>query len=290
MTNKRKGELSIWTAALLYGSFGVFSKLISFQLPVFYQSFVRNVFAILIIGSLMFFFKKWKKVLRKDIKWFSLRSVFGFISFIGIYFAFTKLDIATTYFLTYAASAVVGYLLGVFIFKERLTKQTIISLILALSGLFFIYKVNINIKTFPYIILALISGFAGPGWNVFSKKISSSYSNLQLNFIDSIFAAALPLFVSIFIHETWVPVVFNQIWIVTFLFGLMFIINGLLIVYGFSKIKAQEGIIILLFEIISGVIFGYLFFKTIPSLGSIIGGCFIISSIFIQSYFSKHEI
>ena len=128
-----------------------------------------------------------------------------------------------------------------------------------------------------------------PGWSAFSKKISATYSNLQLNLIDSLYAAVFPFAISLFIHELWVPIEFNALWISTFFLGLMFVVNGLLIVYGFSKVSVQTGSIILLFEIIAGISFGYLFFQESLSLMGLVGGSFIVGAIVIRS-FNKESI
>lgn len=65
--------------------------------------------------------------------------------------------------------------------------------------------------------------------------------------------------------------------------GLMFNVTAFLVVYGFKKVTVQAGILILLFEIIAGIFFGYIFFKEIPTSGSIFGGALIIASIFLRS-------
>lgn len=280
---KQKGELALLSAAFLYGFFGVFSKIINFHLPIFYQSWVRNIFAVMVLGIALLIYKKWKPVAWKDHIWFFLRSVCGFISFIGIYIAFTGLDIGTTYFLSFAASVVAGYMLGIIVFKEKLTGNGILSFVLALIGLIFVYRVNINPQTLPFVCLAVISGLAAPGWSAFSKKISSIYSNLELNVIDSLYAALFPFVISLFVREPWVPIEFNAVWISTFFFGLMFIINGLLIVYGYSKVSVQTGSIIMLFEIVAGIALGYLFFHESLSPVGLIGGSFIVGAIVIRS-------
>jgi drug/metabolite transporter (DMT)-like permease len=280
---KRKGELALFAAAFLYGFSGVFSKLINFQLPFFYQSWIRNVFSILVIGALVLFSKKWKRVSKKDSLWFFLRSFSGFISYVGLFIAFTKLDIGTTYFLSYAASIAAGYILGGVVFRERLTKRGGVAFLLAVIGSLLVYNVTIRSDTLLYIVLAIISGIASPGWTAFSKKISSTYSNIQMNFIDTLYAFLFPFLLSFFWHEQWVPITFSLIWVYTFLFALLFLITGLLIVYGFQRVTAQSGTIILLFEIIVGIVLGFLFFHETLSIVGYVGGIFILASIIIQS-------
>ncbi len=283
MTNRHKGELALFSAALLYGFFGIFSRLIAFNIPFFYQTSVRNIFAIIVTGILVLYLKKWKNVAKKDIKWFLLRGICGFIAFITIFISFTKIDIGTTYFLSFAAAAITGYIVGTFVFREKLDRINIAALILSIAGLLLVYSVNLNGNNGPYLILALASGIASPGWNVFSKKISGTYSNVQLNFIDSILSTLFPLFISIFLRETWVPILLNAVWIETFLFGLMFLTVGFLIVYGFSKVDAQAGTLILLFEVVAGMVLAYFFFQETVAVQSLFGGVLILLAIALRT-------
>ena len=283
MSKTQRGEIALFSAAILYGLFGVFSKVINFQIPIFYQSWIRNILSILILAILVLFLKKWKKVTPLDNIWIMFRGVSGFISFIAMYIAFTKLDIGTTYFLSYAATVIAGYVLGVLVFKEALTKKGIVALVLSLAGLLFVYNVTFSVQTLPFILLAIVSGIAAPGWNAFSKMISSKYSNFQLNLFDSVYAFIFPFVVSLGVHETWVPITLTPVWGYTFLFGMMFMATGFLIVYGFSKVSAQAGILILLFEIIAGIIFGYIFFHETLAIGEIIGGVCILGAIVLRS-------
>ncbi len=281
---KYKGELALITSGILYGFVGVFTKLINFQIPLFYQAWVRNAFAVCVVYLLMLRFGKWKKVSKTDFKWFFLRSVAGFIGFVGIYISFTKLDIGTTYFFNYAGSILMGYVLGIFLFKERLTRSSVIALMLGFIGLFFIYRVNISVEKSPYVFLAFISGIAGAGWGVFSKKLSASYDIFQVNFVDTAYAALFPFIVSLYLREPWIPIAVSPLWVQTFLFAFLFICTGYLTVYGFSRVDAQTGMIILLIEIVAGITFGYLFFKEMISIGGVIGGIFIVAAMVIRGF------
>lgn len=84
-------------------------------------------------------------------------------------------------------------------------------------------------------------------------------------------------------HEQAIPIALNTVWVVTLLMGLMFLITAFLVVYGFTKVSAQAGILILLFEIIAGIFFGYIFFHQIPTLVTIVGGLLIFTSILLRN-------
>lgn len=111
----------------------------------------------------------------------------------------------------------------------------------------------------------------------------SFQNDTQLNFLDAIGSFGFPFVLFFVVHERVVPFALNTAWITTILMGLMFLITAFLVVYGFKKVSAQAGIIILLFEIVAGIMFGFLFFHEIPSVQSIIGGILISAAILLRS-------
>lgn len=290
MQRQWSGELALITAGILYGFIGVLTKLITFQIPIFYQAWVRCFSTLFILIPLVFFVKhSWNRIAPKDHRWFFLRSLSGFIGFFTGYIAFTKLDIGTVYFLTYASSLVIGYLLSIVLFKEKLTKSGIIAFILAFLALGLIYSVHVQGDLYWYVTLAVISGCVSPGWNVCSKKISSTYSNIQLNIVDTAYAFLFPFIASFVIREQWIPITWTAPWMYSLLMQCIFIVTGFLIVYGFKKVSAQTGVIVMLIEIVAGVVFGYLFFSQMPSVGSFIGGIFIIFAMLIRTFSTDHH-
>ena len=59
-------------------------------------------------------------------------------------------------------------------------------------------------------------------------------------------------------------------------FGVMFLVTGQLMVYGFSNLEAYTGSLIMLSEILFGLIIGFLFYSEIPSTLTLTGGIIII--------------
>ncbi len=280
---KFKGEIALLICAVLYGMFGVFSRIISFNIPLFFQAWSRNIVSILLIFVLLKLFSRWKKVKKSDVKWFILRSVGGFISFISLYLGFIYLDFSTNYFISYATATIAGYTFGYLFFKEKLTKVNLNALILSMLGLLLVFQVNLQAEKILYLLLSAIGGITTSVWTVFSKKISGTYSNLQMNLIDSVFAFSFPFALSIIYRETWVMPTLSWIWVANWLFGLMFLLTAFLIVYGFKYVDAQRGSLILLFDIVIGVFLGYLVFKEAISLQEIMGGLLIIAAMILPN-------
>lgn len=216
-------------------------------------------------------------------KWFFIRSTCGFLNVVGLYVAFTKVNIGTTYFLSFAASTICGYMLGSLLFREKLGVRGVVAVLLAIAGLGFIYSVNLNTSDLVYTFAAVAAGVVAPGWSVCSKAISKRYSNLQMNLIDSAIAFILSLAASLALQEKWVPIEFNSLWIASIVFALIFLPTGFLVVYGFKYVEAQAGTLILLLEIVAGIVLGYVFCQQIITFRDALGGAMILAAVYLRT-------
>ena len=207
----------------------------------------------------------------------------GFISFVGIYLGFIYLDFSTNYFISYATSTIGGYIAGNILFREKLDQKKVWSLILAIIGVYLTYQAAFSFKILPYLLISAVGGLATAGWFAFSKKISNIYSNLQINIVGSVFTTLLSLGISMILGEKWIVPTFNAVWILIFTFGLFFLINGFLIVYGFSRVEVQKGSLIMLLDIVAGIFFGYLFYAEKITGIQMTGGLLILASMILPN-------
>lgn len=275
------GIASLSFAAFLYGFFPILSRLVGFDIPIFYLSVVRNVAISAVLIVLIVIFKTWTTVFTKDWRWIIARSLAGLVGFFGAFIAFYYMPIGIAYFINYAAIVIGGYIFGWIFFKEQFTKIKIIALFFALIGLTLIYSINYKIEYIYYSLWVIISGFGTALWSILSKKISSTYSAFQLNFIDSIISTVVVLIVSILIKETWVMPTPTTVWFANLGFVAMFVCTGTLVVYGFKYLEAQIGSLIMLLEVLFGILFANLFFSEIISLPTLIGGMFILLAVIL---------
>ena len=275
------GISSIIGSTFLYGFFGILTRSIGYQIPLFYGSLTRLLFSFLILFAMLYWTKQLKTIKKQDLKWFILRSIAGNVGFVGSYVSFYVIPIGLAYFIFYGGSTIGGYIIGKVLFKEKLTRVKLTSLFIALLGLVFVYSSNIKLSLPIYMLAALISGFGTSVWNTFSKKISRDYSATQLNMSDNLFSLPIVLVVSLILKETWVLPSINLTWLFNFLFASMFIVTGQLIIYGFKHLEAQIASLFMLAEILFGILLGYLFYKEMISVFTIIGGLTIIVAIIL---------
>lgn len=274
------GAGSLITAAFIYAFFGVLTRVIGFELPLFYQSWTRALLCVFIL-TIPFVLSKtrWKKTSSRDLKWIAARAFGGIFAFVGSYFSFIYLPLGTALFIFYGGSTIGGYILGYFLFKERVYRIKLLSLLLALAGLFLIYVVNMRITTPLYMGTALMAGLTVASWNTFSKKISHQYSATQLNLLDFFFTFVFMLIMSIIGRERWILPTISTPWLASLGFAFLFISTGQLMIWGFKHIEAQIGSLIMLSEILFGILIGYLFFKETITVFTLLGGALIIIAI-----------
>lgn len=268
-------------STFIYSFFGVLTRLIGFKLPLFYASWVRNLTMLGILAVFLFVAKKWIKVNRRDFIWIFIRSVGGLMSFVGSYIAFFYIPLGLALFIFYAGSTIGGYFIGKVLFNEKLTFIKIISFFIAICGLILIYSINFSGANILYATFALGGGLGVSVWNTFSKKVSHKYSALQLNFLDTLNFIAMEFILSIALQEKWVKPEFSMLWFYMFLFILMFISTGQLMVYGYKHLNVHLATLIMLTEVLFGTILGFVVFKETLGILTLLGGGLIIFAIIL---------
>jgi len=275
MNQKILGVFLLLGSTIIYGLFGIFSKQIA-VFGSFSQGWIRYSIALSIILLMFITGKvKWKRVEKKDIKWFLTWILPASFQPILTFIAFTHLPVGITYFLLYSTMITGGILSGKIFFLEKINLEKLISMILILIGLVFIYKSDLTLITNGYVLLALISGLIVGFWNTLTKKVSGNYPEFQMIFLDGLSTFTVSLFGFLIVKEA-LPSISNTsswLWIIAFAFS--GILSSFLLIRGFKYVEAQIGSLILPMELVFASVFGFLFFGEILHLNVYIGGLFI---------------
>jgi drug/metabolite transporter (DMT)-like permease len=277
MSTTLKAALALLTATFLYSFFGVLTRIMGFELPIYYASFTRDVAGALILLLPLYLSKKWQKVAKKDWPWLILRASGGVLGFLGSYYSFYYLPLGTAYFIFYGGSTIFGFISGAILFGEKVSRLEALSLGISLLGLILLYSVGgVSADLFKYIVWAFVGGMGAAIWNTFSKKISGTYSATQVNGLDFAVFAVLMMILSLIQGETWVLPVFNFTWLANLLFVIMFVVTGQLMIFGFKHLDAQKGSLIMLLEVVFGAVIGLIFYQEHLGFGALLGGLLIL--------------
>ena len=272
MKNKFKtyeGNILILLSALMFGSYGVFSKYLS-NYDLFYQTYVKCILIVLLLAVIGITKKQYTQIAREDFKWFAIVLTSTCFTIVPIMYAFRYLELGTASFLFYASYTIFTYLFGISFFKEKLTYVKVISFVLALIGLILIFSLKLSgLLVFP-ILGAIFNGLMSSAETTFSKKISGKYSNIQIVTLVYLAIAITHLIISFVIGEHQDISLITVSWLPFILYTLASIIGFAAVVAGYKYVDPSIGAILGLMEIVFSVLFGFILFSENPDIKTLI--------------------
>ncbi len=247
--------------ALLYGSYGVWANLIGDSFDLFFQTYTRAIIAWIIVVAIVLYLKDWKRIQSfYDYKILFLIAFFGIFTQ-AIYYAYSELGVGLASVLYFFAILLIQFLIGAFIYKERLGWIKWLSMLLAIFGVFLIFKNDaFMFGIFPSVV-AIISGFAVGAQASITKLVSKKYSSWQISVFSwfGVIATCLPL--SLYFNERQIAPTLDITWLYLVLFAIMGLLVFPLLIYGYKRIDVSLGGLIGLVEIPAAILLGYLFFS-----------------------------
>ena len=120
MNNKIKGPLLITISAFFYASYGIWSRLMMDSFQEFNQAWIRGLLLIFILIPFGIWQKKFKKIAKRDIKWFIVIALSGGLNQAPYFYGFKHLPVGTATLLFYTMLTIGAYLIGKFFFKEKI--------------------------------------------------------------------------------------------------------------------------------------------------------------------------
>jgi len=276
MSKQSIGLLALFTAAFLYGSQTIATKIAGVSVAPFLSTSIRA----LVVVLLVVWFVPWKRVAKVHFRWFIARSSANILSTTGLFFAITKIPVGIALFSFYAGMILATTLVGSIWYNERMSRIKFISLFLTIIGLLCMYLTNSGLVFNVYIFIAAFGGVCAGLWSIFSRPLSGFYPLTQLVVLDNALAAVFAMGVSLILHESWKGMYLGIPVLSLSYLGLTQAFTGQLVAHGFRYIDGQVGSIILLNDTIIGIVLMMLFFKEFPSMQVFIGGvCIFLASI-----------
>ncbi|QQG42149.1 MAG: DMT family transporter [Candidatus Woesebacteria bacterium] len=282
------GGIYLLISALIYGLYGVYSRFIGASFGSFSQSWVRSFIVLMIVVVLLLVKKfEWKRIERKDIKWFLIWIIPTSIQPVITFTAFNHLPLATTYFLIYSTMIFGGVLSGKIFFSEKFNFAKGLSFLFIFVGLVLIYGSDISLATNIYVVLALISGLLVGFWNTLTKKVSTQYSEFQMMSLDQFATMIVCGIGAFFFRETLPPPSNINAWFWIIVFAVSGVVTVFFLIRGFKYVEAQVGSLILPMEIVFASIFGLLIFGEVLKLNTYLGGLFIVFAAILPAIGNK---
>lgn len=277
---KSLGFLSLLLAAISFGSFGIWIRLLNNEMTVYQQIVLRNSFAFILSLLIVVITKQlvkidWTKVRKLNLFLYALLVPLAVIAY-NIAMLNTKIAVAT--FAFYIGTILTGWLAGLFFYKEQLNVEKWISLVLVLGGLaFFAFPFSsssVNLGLIAGIVAGSLDGAA----NGFRKNLSDKLSKLLLVLITAVGGVVVSGIMMLYFKQDlgYLSSMSSTSWGIGAFFGALLVIINYLLLVGFQNFDLGLGSIVLSLELLFATLFGLIFLKEIPSQREIIGGLLIL--------------
>lgn len=278
-----KGFLALFIAAIIFGSFGIWIRLLNHDLTNYQQIAFRNIIA-LVIAFLILRFRKISinKTVVKD-KYVLLFGLAFPMSVIFYTFSILSTKIMITLFAFYAGELICSLFIGIKYFKEKVDAKKIISLVLASTGLLFFVGSFSNIFVNLGFVFGLTAGVFDTIANSFRKYLGGKYDRYFVASIPLVGGFLIAVIMILFSGQILTPHVSLASWGVGLLFGAFLFTVNYLLSYGFQHFDLNLGTIIVSSELLFASLFGFIVFKETPLVNEIIGGIFIIAAIIVSN-------
>jgi drug/metabolite transporter (DMT)-like permease len=276
------GIFFLLLSAFLYGIMPIMIRLLKVGgLPPMAQVFSRYIFAF--ISALIYFIvtKSKFKIEKKDILLLLLTTIFGY-ALTNLFFTYGIIytTVGNALFLFYIYG-IITPIFSFFLLKERFNKFNLISLVLSLIALFFLFQPN-SISTWKLGgFFAILSALCQSLYLISRRKLLkySAATMMIMNTVVGIIVLGILSFIfeGNFYSEV-IQTVSSKTWITTIIFGVDNFLAWLFMTKGFELFKASTGSIVLLIENVFAIILAAIFLKEIPTYLTIIGGSLILLS------------
>ena len=250
----------IFLSSLMFGTYGVWSKLIGDSFGSLYQAWTRAAIIFLILLPILYFTKQIVHIQKKDWKWMTIFLIFTSGTQAPIFYAFNHMDIGTATLLFFTTMLLTMYIVGFIFLKEKLSKIKIVSFLTAVAGLYFMFSFSLEKFTLLAASMAVLNGIASGGEVSISKKLTNSYSALYLTALSWLIIVPTNGLISLMIGEKQIVPSLNLVWVWQLCYTITALLAFWLIIEGLKYVEASIGGLIGLLEIIFSIGFGIIIF------------------------------
>ena len=272
MKKENLGYAYVILAQLLIGFIYILVKL-GDAFGIYNLVFFRVFLSFIFIGALFVFSRKYKlsKIKKEKTKLIFFGVIHGLI-ILASYISIKYLSIAMAVLLSSTIS-IWMVMFSHFILKEKITKKTIIALIISFIGLIIIVNpLDIFIRnTFIGILMGLLVGMGG-GLVYTLSKTFKTYDKISLTFWQNLIATPILIPLLFIIIPIFSP--YNTFIVLSM--GIVGALSFIFLFLGFGLIKGQKGGVLNLLNSVFTIILGMIILFSVPTFREIVGGIFII--------------
>ncbi|XMB65973.1 DMT family transporter [Mycoplasmatota bacterium zrk1] len=269
MSNHVKGIIFILLSVLFFGLNTISNKMLV-AIPTFERIFFMNIVALIFVSiQVKYTGESFKS---KKLPLLSLRGILGFLSTLFYFYSIDKLQLNDATLLNKTSPFFVTFF-SVLWLRERVNKIHILAIIIAVVGSVFVINPSFSFTIIPALVGVAGGATAGLAYTIVRKlrDFDSAFTIVfYFTLISSI--ASLPFML---IEGFVMPIRLSQ-YLLLLSMGIFITLGQTCLSLAYKYEEASKISIYSFGQIVISLLFGILFFKEIPTLGSIVGGITII--------------
>lgn len=285
----RKGFFALLLNGIVLGTYGVWVRFLQNSFTASQQVIGRSLISL--IGALMLvFLLKANWHFQKKYNNHLIFYLFSFaISTLLFTIAVVKTSIALSVFSLYIGSIITAFIMGVFMFGEKIDTRKIISILFVLLALLsFILPYGFQFINIGFVVGIFSGVFDGIG-NGFKKYFAGKIERPVLIVYQLLSTLLVALAVSVCAHETFVIAAITlPSTTVMLIYGALFLAVAYLSMYGFQHFNLNLGTIVISTELFWAPFFAFLVFRETLTHYQVLGGVLLALAILIP-YIRIHK-
>ena len=282
MRTRNSGAILVLLSALMFGSYGVWSRLIGGAMDNFFQGWTRALIILLIITPVLLWRREAKSIEKSDIKWLVTFLIFTSLTQAPLFYAFNHMDIGTATLLFFVSMFLTMYAVGWCFLGERMTRIKVFASVMAIVGMCLVFSFSIARFSLFAALMAVLNGIASGGEIAFSKKLTHAYTPLYIVTLSWGIILLTNLIVSLSLGEHQLSMSLSAVWFWQLCYSLAASLGFGLVIAGFRYVDAGVGALLGLLEIVFGIVFGVYFFGETITPSIFFGSILIIGAAVIH--------
>ena len=277
MVNKR-GIYLVLLSSLMFGSYGIWSRLMGGFFDPFYQGWTRGLIILVILVPYLLWKKQIIPIQRKDWGWFVTFMCFTSLTQAPLYYAFNHMDIGTATVLFFATMLLTVYVVGFGFLEEKVTKVKVLAFLVACMGLLVTFSFSLLSFSLFAASMAIVNGIASGTEISSSKKLTDTYSALYVTWLSWLMVVFTNFPVSIMLGETQPLPSLSIEWLYQLGYVGASLVAFWAVIEGFKYVEASIGGLLGLLEVVFSILLGMLFFHEVLTLRVGVGALLVISA------------
>ena len=287
MTSHGRGLLAINSAVLLFGTAGLFGKLLAFSPIIIVLG--RVAFASLAL-VIYFLIRREKIAIEHNRSHYLPMILLGVILALHWVTFFKAIQISTVAIglLSFSTFPVYVAVLEPLMCRERMTLRFIILALVALIGIrLLIPRFAISDNILQGVIWGSLSGLLFAVLTIINRRMVTHYRAERIALYQNLVATVCLLpFLPGLIHQI---TMLQQLFFLLILGVIFTALSHTLFIYGLKTINARSASIIACLEPLYGIFFAWLLLSEIPPARTLLGGAIIISTVFYTTIHLKQK-